>query len=85
LVRISVSHISYSSQSTFVFFRYEHPTGTVKEQADSKLPWVNVQEAWVWSILDNDVFASKMLVKHLQVHTEEDDSAVHARKHSILP
>jgi hypothetical protein len=63
---------SYSSETTVVSFRYEHPIDTVKELADSRLPWVNVHEVWVWSLLDNDDSASKMLVQHFQVLTEEE-------------
>jgi hypothetical protein len=62
----------YSSHATFVSFRYEHPIDTVKELADSKLPWAHVHEVWVWSLLENDDSVSKMLVQHFQVLTEEE-------------
>jgi len=45
---------------------------TEKVLADSKLLWVNVHEAWVWSLLDNDNFASKMLIQHFHLLTEEE-------------
>jgi hypothetical protein len=63
---------SYSSETTVVSFRYEDPIDTAKELADSELPWVNVHEAWVWSLLNNDDSVSKKLVQHFQVLTEEE-------------
>jgi hypothetical protein len=62
---------SYLSETT-VFYRYKHPIDTVKELADSNLPWVNVHEAWVWSLLGSEDPVSKMLVQHFQVLTEEE-------------
>jgi hypothetical protein len=44
----------------------------VKELAYSSLPWVNVHEAWVWSLLDSEDPVSKTLVQHFQVLTEEE-------------
>jgi hypothetical protein len=62
----------YSSENTVICCRYEHPIDTVKELADSSLPWVNIHEAWVWSLLDSDDPVSKTLVRHFQVLTEEE-------------
>jgi hypothetical protein len=75
----------YSSQTTFVFFRYEHPTDTLKELAGSKLPWANVHEAWVWSLLDKDDFASKMLVQHFQVLTEAEMTVLSTQGNTHSP
>lgn len=62
---------SYLSETT-ICYRYEHPIDTVKELADSNLPWVNVHEAWVWSLLDSEDPVSKTLVQHFHVLTEEE-------------
>ena len=48
----------------------------MKELAYSNLPWVNVHEAWVWSLLDSEDPLSKMLVQHFQVLTEEEMTAL---------
>ncbi|XP_023710270.2 uncharacterized protein LOC111866019 [Cryptotermes secundus] len=56
--------------------RYEHPIDTVKDLADSNLPWVNVHEAWVWSLLDSEDPVSKTLVQHFHVLTEEEMTAL---------
>ena len=56
----------------------------MKELADSKLPWVNVHEVWVWSLLDNDDFASKMLVQHFQVLTEVEMTVLSTQGNTAL-
>jgi hypothetical protein len=56
----------------------------VQELADSKVPWVNVEEAWVWSLLDNDDSVSKMLIQHYQVLTEEEMTVLYTQGNSFF-
>ncbi|PSN35958.1 Ionotropic receptor 41a1 [Blattella germanica] len=52
--------------------RFESPIDTREELAESGLPWVNVHEAWVWSLLDSEDDVSKTLVRNFQIHSEEE-------------
>ncbi|KAJ9584004.1 hypothetical protein L9F63_021656, partial [Diploptera punctata] len=49
----------------------ESPIDTAADLASSGLPWVNIHEAWVWSLLESEDDVSKILIKNFQVHTEE--------------
>jgi hypothetical protein len=67
---------AHSSVNIVIRCRYEHPIETMKELADSNLAWVNIHEAWVWSLMDSDDPVSKTLVRHFQVLTEEEMTAL---------
>jgi hypothetical protein len=69
---LDIKQCLLSSETITVCYRYEHPIDTVKELADSNLPWVNVHEAWVWSLLDSEDSVSKTLVQHFRILTEEE-------------
>jgi hypothetical protein len=77
--------LSLFSETTTVCYRYEHPMDTVKELADSNLPWVNVHEAWVWSLLDSEDSVSKTLVQHFQVLTEEEMTVLSTQGKTAFP
>jgi hypothetical protein len=57
----------------------------VEELADSNLPWVNVHEAWVWSLQDSEDRISKTLVRHYQVLTEERMMALSTKGKTAFP
>jgi hypothetical protein len=75
----------YSTENTIIYCRYEHPIDTVKELADSNLPWVNVHEAWVWSLLDSDDPVAKKLVRHFQVLTGEEMRVLSTQGKTAFP
>lgn len=75
----------YSRENTIICCRYEHPIDTVKELADSNLPWVNIHEAWVWSLLDSDDPISKTLVHNFQVLTEEEMTELSTQGETAFP